>query len=63
MDGIYQAEHFTTVDQKILDWLIKITFLGEIETAIGLDIKFQFSMGLAQVTPFWACCLSFIKHF
>lgn len=52
MDGIYQAERFTTVDQKILDWLIKITFLGEIETAIGLDIKFQFSMGLAQVTPF-----------
>ena len=63
MDSIYQVEHFITVDQKILDQLIKITFLGETETVIGLDTKFQFSMGLAQVTPFWACCLSFFKHF
>lgn len=32
------------VDQKIADWMIKITFLGEIETAIKLVIKSRFAI-------------------
>ena len=30
--------------QKIPDWLIKIIFLGEVETAIKLDIKSRFGI-------------------
>ena len=49
MDSIYQVEHFITVDQKILDQLIKITFLGEAETAITIGIKYWFGdVGLAK---------------
>ena len=40
---------------------VKITFLGEPETVIRLAIKSWFAdVGLAQVTPFWACHLFFL---
>lgn len=43
------------VDQKIPDWPVKIAFLGKVEIATRLDIKRCFgSIGLAQVTAFWA---------
>ena len=39
---------------------IEMTFLGDIETAIRLGIKFRLgNVGLAQVIPFGACCLFF----
>lgn len=28
------------LDQKVADWLIKIVFLGEVDTTIGSGIKF-----------------------
>ena len=42
-------------DQKILDWLVKITFLGKVKTAsqvLSLDLA---SWALAQVASFGAC--------
>lgn len=40
--------HLTSADQEILDWLVKITFLGEAKTAIRIGIKSQFDdIGLA----------------
>ena len=42
-----------------MDWL-KITSLGEAETAIRSGIKSWFAdVDLAQVTPFGVCCLFF----
>ena len=45
--------------------LRSIPFLGEAEAVIELGIKSQLVMwDLAQVTPFWACCLSiFLNYF
>ena len=34
MKGVSQADYFTTADQEISDWLVKITFLGKIEIAV-----------------------------
>lgn len=34
------TDYFTGADQKILERLVKMTFLGEIETAIRLGISF-----------------------
>ena len=42
------------------DWVAKVLVWGEVETVIKLDTKSQFGyVGLAQVTPFGACCLFF----
>ena len=37
---------FLVLDQNILDWPIKITFLGKVETAIRPGIKSRFGIGL-----------------
>ena len=39
----YQVDYITSADQVILEWLVKITFLGEAETAIRISIKSCFS--------------------
>ena len=39
MEGSYVADYLIGADRKIPDWPIKITFLGEIVTAIKLGIK------------------------
>lgn len=39
----YQVDYITSADQVILEWLIKITFLGEAETAVRISIKSCFS--------------------
>lgn len=45
--GLY--DRLPVLDQKIPDWLIKITFLGEDETAIRSSIKSKFViMGFYQ---------------
>lgn len=41
--GAHQAYYLRGAGQKILDRLIKITFLGEAEAAIKLGIKFWFA--------------------
>lgn len=61
-EGVYQDDNLAGVDQVIPDWLIKITFLGQTESAIRLGIKSQFDdVGLAQVTPYGACFLFLTK--
>lgn len=53
VEGGYQMNSLTSADQEIPDWLVKIKFLGEAETAIRLDIKYWFGdVDLAQRTPF-----------
>ena len=60
MKGSYQMGYLTSADQEIPDWLVKISFLAEVETVNRLGIKSWFDgMDLAQVTPSWACCLFF----
>ena len=60
-EGMEVAErsHLTAyligADQKIPNRLIKITFLGKVETAIKLDIKSVFDiLGVRQLMQFWA---------
>ena len=44
-------------DQKIPNWAVKTTFLGETEIATRLVSKLQFGdMGLAHTASFEACC-------
>lgn len=46
-----QVHFLTSADQEIPDWLGKVTFLGEAETAVRLGIKTSFGdVGLAQAT-------------
>ena len=45
------TDYLIGVDQKIPDWLIKMTFLDKIETVIR-------SWALAQVTPFFGLWFS-----
>ena len=40
LERTYVTDHLIGTDQKIPDWLIKIIFLGEVETAI----KFWFAV-------------------
>ena len=48
--SIVLAQKFQT------DWF-KITFLRNVQTAVGLGSKARFGgMGLAQVNPFGPCC-------
>lgn len=59
-ERVYHVDYLTSDDQEIPDWLVKITFLEEPETAIRLGTKSWFSdMVLAQVTPLGVCCLLF----
>ena len=52
MEEFCDMDHLTTADQGIPDWLVKIIFLGEVETAVWLVIKFWFgNVGLAKLTP------------
>ena len=46
-----ETDYLIGVDQKIPDWLIKMTFLDKIETVIR-------SWALAQVTPFFGLWFS-----
>ena len=52
-EGKYHADYFTSSDQDIPDWWLKIPLLGESETVISLNCGLLM-WGLAQVTPFWA---------
>lgn len=52
--GIYQEGDLTSVDQEGPDQPVKGSFLGEVETAVRLGMKFLVGdMGSAQVTLFW----------
>ena len=47
--------HFICADWKISDWLIKITFLVNVETTIRLGIKSRFGiMGLSTSDTIWS---------
>lgn len=61
MEGFYDMDHLTTADQGILARLVKIIFLGEVETVLRLGNKVWFAnVGLAEVSPpLGACCLFF----
>lgn len=55
-ERVLLTDYLTGAQQKITDWLMKMTFLGEAETAVGSNIKARFCiMGFWQVTPFWPC--------
>lgn len=41
MEGVFE-DNFTSGDQEIPEWPVKITFPGEAKTAITLGIKFWF---------------------
>ena len=48
MGGSYVADFLTDADQKVPDWPVQTTFLGEVVKAIRLDIKSWFTdMGLS----------------
>lgn len=47
------ADYLFGADQKIP--LVKITFLGRVETATKSSIKSRLGITGAQVAPFWAC--------
>lgn len=56
---VVERSHLTAASlvltQKIPNRLIKITFLGKVETAIKLDIKSVFDiLGIRQLMQFWA---------
>lgn len=62
--GFYQADGLPKVD--IPDWF-KMSFMEEADITVRLSIKSLW--GLAEETPFWACCfllsvnpLSFANH-
>lgn len=49
------TDYLIVVDQKIpADWLINITFLGKVETAIAHVLNLCLvARALAQLMPFW----------
>ena len=52
-EGPGGTDDLVGADQKIPDWLIKITFLVKVETAVRLVLNLGLVLwALAQVTPF-----------
>lgn len=41
---VHMTDYLIGVDQKIPDWLIKITFLIKVETAVRSSIKSRFGI-------------------
>lgn len=39
MERAWVTDYLTSAEHKILDWLVKITFLGKDETAVRSNIK------------------------
>lgn len=39
---IYQVDYLTSADQEVPEWPVKIMFLRDVESMIGLNIKSQF---------------------
>ena len=39
MEKAFGTDYLTNADKKLPDWLVKTTFLGQVETAIKLGIK------------------------
>lgn len=47
-------DYLIVTDQKIPDWLVKITFLGNVKTAIRLSIKSKFGIiGFSTSDAIW----------
>lgn len=42
---VYMTDYHIGTNQKIPDWRVKTTFLGQFETCISLGIKIQFGDG------------------
>ena len=55
--GVCLADYLTSVGQEIPDKTVNTVLQGEAETAVRLESFGLLILGLAQVTPFWACCL------
>lgn len=55
--GFYQADLLTKGNQEISDDWFKLPLPGEAETTMRLSIRSWWI--LAQVTPFWVCCVFF----
>lgn len=43
MEKVHVTDYLIDADQKIPDWLVNTTFLGEVEIAIRLGIKPRFT--------------------
>lgn len=44
MERAHVTDYYIGVDQKIPDWLIKVMFLGEVETVVRSGIKSRFGI-------------------
>ena len=44
MERVHMRDYLIGTDQKISDWLIKMTFLCRVETAVRLGIKSRFGI-------------------
>lgn len=57
MERAHRTDYLVGADQNLVpDWLVKITFLGKVETVIKSYIKPRFGiMGFNTLMPFWAC--------
>ena len=55
--GVCLADYLTSVGQEIPDKTVNTVSPGEAETAVRLESFGLLMLDLAQVTPFWACCL------
>ena len=56
MERAHRTDYLVGVDQNLVsNWLIKITFLGKVETVIKSYMKSRFGiMGFNTLMPFWA---------
>lgn len=65
MERAQLADYLIGEDQKITDWLIKITLVGKVESAISLGIKSRFSfMGLSTsdaILDLWFSSLTMLS--
>lgn len=54
MKSLYQVDSLTSADQEIPLDSLKVTFLGETDTAVGLDIKSWFvDLALSTSDSIW----------
>ena len=44
IERVHVTDYLTDADQKIPEWLIKITFLVKVETTIRLGVKTKFGI-------------------
>ena len=60
----YETDYLIGPDRKVSDWLLKVSFLGEVEMQLDQVLNVGLvSWALAQVTLFWVCGFIFNTGF